>query len=232
MSFLFSVIEAALALCGAVVIGRYLWNNRTRVRQVLIAPADLYWRIVTHKQALVEVRRAKDRDIGYAIVELRMAMRIFGLHLRSCALSSSGVRAPYADGQEGCTCDFQRIMEPPFPAVLSGGPLPAFALLDAARRIQFVSDRFLLLSGYGRELIGQSVRVLVPERVRAEHDAWETAYMAQPRVRQIGSPASAVTLLNKEGREVPVELGLYPVQGHDGKTGILVIVRLRLHVPW
>jgi two-component system, sensor histidine kinase PdtaS len=63
------------------------------------------------------------------------------------------------------------------------------------------------LFGYSRqELIGQSVDLLVPQRVRQRD---RMAFIADPGVRAMGA-GRELFALRKDGSEVPVELGLTP----------------------
>jgi PAS domain S-box-containing protein len=65
------------------------------------------------------------------------------------------------------------------------------------------------------EVIGQPLRMLLPERVRDRHGAHRRRFMEHPVVRPMGIGLD-LTGRHKDGREFPVEISLSPVQtpGH------------------
>jgi PAS domain S-box-containing protein len=72
------------------------------------------------------------------------------------------------------------------------------------------------LFGYPRdEMLGQSVDVLVPERLRAGHVKHRDGYFAHPRNRPMGSGA-ALTAVRKNGTEFPAEISLSSVNTDQG----------------
>jgi PAS domain S-box-containing protein len=72
------------------------------------------------------------------------------------------------------------------------------------------------LFGYSRqELLGQSIDVLVPERVRAAHPQQRARYFADPRPRQLGAGRD-LTAVRKDGSEFPTEISLSALHTADG----------------
>ncbi len=70
--------------------------------------------------------------------------------------------------------------------------------------------------GYGREeLLGQSVEVLVPDRVRANHRGYRADYRARPATRPMGSGLE-LHGRRKNGSAFPVEISLSPVKSEEG----------------
>ena len=70
--------------------------------------------------------------------------------------------------------------------------------------------------GYSREeLLGQTVDVLVPDHVRANHAGYRSKYRSHPVTRPMGS---GLELLGrrKNGSTFPVEISLSPVKSQDG----------------
>ncbi len=85
-------------------------------------------------------------------------------------------------------------------------------MVDAAGRIVLVNAQTERLFGYAREeLIGQPVELLVPERSRGRHPEYRGAFAAAPRARPMGAGRELYGL-RKDGREVPIEIGLNPLE--------------------
>jgi PAS domain S-box-containing protein len=80
------------------------------------------------------------------------------------------------------------------------------------------------LFGYRKEeLLGRPVEVLVPERFRAAHPAERAAYFAAPAARTLGV-GRHLHGLRKDGGEVPVEIGLQPLQTEAGPAVLATIL--------
>jgi PAS domain S-box-containing protein len=76
-----------------------------------------------------------------------------------------------------------------------------------------LTERFL---GYTRdEIIGQPLDRLVPPRFREHHPEFRKGFFAEPRQRPMGA-GRELYALRKDGVEVPVEIGLSPIQTHEG----------------
>jgi two-component system cell cycle sensor histidine kinase/response regulator CckA len=83
-------------------------------------------------------------------------------------------------------------------------------------RIVLVNARTELMFGYRRgELIGQTLELLLPERVRATHVQHRTAYFAEPRVRRMGRDL-VLAGRRQDGSEFPVEISLSYVETPEG----------------
>jgi PAS domain S-box-containing protein len=80
------------------------------------------------------------------------------------------------------------------------------------------------LFGYRRdELLGQSVDVLVPQRLRGGHPQHRDGYFAQPRKRAMGAGA-ALAAVRKDGTEFPAEISLSAV---DTDRGVIATTAIR-----
>jgi PAS domain S-box-containing protein len=102
-------------------------------------------------------------------------------------------------------------------ALVESTPDP-FIIVEASGRIQRVNRQAEILFGYTRdELIGQSFKILVPERFRMQHDHYTRNYQLKPAMRQMGSGLE-LSCLTRAGEEIPVEIGLSPVVAQDETT--------------
>ena len=78
--------------------------------------------------------------------------------------------------------------------------------------------------GYDRrDLIGQPIETLVPERFRTAHPKYRKDYAWQPRIRPMGAGLELYGL-RKDGSEFPVDIMLGPVEGVAG-VAVLAVVR-------
>jgi methyl-accepting chemotaxis protein len=68
--------------------------------------------------------------------------------------------------------------------------------------------------------------MLVPERYRARHPAQRTTYFAHPEVRPMGQGRELFGL-TRDGREIPVEIGLSPIETHEGTMVLASIIDIR-----
>jgi PAS domain S-box-containing protein len=116
----------------------------------------------------------------------------------------------------------QRAAEARFRALLESAP-DGIVVVDAAGTIIIVNSQTERLFGYTRrELIGQPVEMLVPDRVRANHQADRNAYVTDPKLRPMGAgrPLSGRT---KAGEEFPVEISLSPLVTDQGRMVMSII---------
>lgn len=97
-------------------------------------------------------------------------------------------------------------------------------LADAAGMILLTNRRADEMLGYAREeLLGQPVENLVPERYREEHGAFRNGFHRTPESRAMGA-GRELHALRKDGSEVPVEIGISPVESPEGTLVLSVIV--------
>jgi PAS domain S-box-containing protein len=111
--------------------------------------------------------------------------------------------------------DYQRVMDSFADAVVAS---------DGADRIVYANLAAERLLGWTRgELLGKPLTHIMPERLRAAHEAGFRRYMATRQGRILGKPVR-VPALHREGHEVEVELTLsaYPLEEGD-----LVVAALR-----
>jgi PAS domain S-box-containing protein len=99
-------------------------------------------------------------------------------------------------------------------------------LINASGRIILVNAAAERMFGYDHdELMGQTLEVLLPDRIRARHREHRAAYFAGPRVRPMGS-GLALAGRRKDGAEFPVEISLSYVQAPEGMTAMALITNI------
>jgi PAS domain S-box-containing protein len=92
----------------------------------------------------------------------------------------------------------------------------AVILVDSTGGVIQANAQTELMFGFARaELIGQKIEMLLPERFRAGHGAHLAAYFAAPRTRAMGAGLELFGR-NKDGRELPVDIMLSPLETEDG----------------
>jgi PAS domain S-box-containing protein len=102
-----------------------------------------------------------------------------------------------------------------FRQLLDAAP-DAVVVVDAEGRMLFANAQTELLFGFTRgELLGKSVELLVPERLRASHVRQREGYVSAPRTRPMGM---GLTLFGRkrDGREFPIEISLSPLHTENG----------------
>jgi PAS domain S-box-containing protein len=100
----------------------------------------------------------------------------------------------------------------------------AIILVNEAGKITLVNAQAETLFGYTRdELLGQTVEMLVPERFNGGHVQERAAFFAAPTARPMGAGRDLYGR-RKDGRQVPVEIGLNPIQTNEGKFVLASII--------
>lgn len=102
-------------------------------------------------------------------------------------------------------------------------------VVDAAGRIVLVNARTEAMFGYERrELLGQPVEVLIPERLRDSHAGLRADYNEAPRSRPMGA-APGLPCRRRDGAEFPGEIALSPIETEDGRLVVAAIRDLSEH---
>jgi hypothetical protein len=110
-----------------------------------------------------------------------------------------------------------------FRAALESSPAGKL-VIDAAGRVVLVNREVERLFGYAREeLLGRPVDMLVPPRFRDAHPGYRDAFFADPEARPMGAGRELYGL-RKDGSEVPIEIGLTPIETDDGSMVLSSIV--------
>src|SRR5450432_3531673 len=102
--------------------------------------------------------------------------------------------------------------------------LDAILVADLDRRITLVNRNAETLFGYSRaELLGQPLEILVPERFRDRHPDFVASFFTAPKVRSMGAGRELFGL-RKDGTEVPIEIGLNPIETTSGPFTVASII--------
>ena len=110
-----------------------------------------------------------------------------------------------------------------FETIVESAP-DAILVADRNRRIALVNRSAEVLFGYTRsELIGQLLETLVPQRFRAQHPQHVAEFMAAPQIRAMGAGRELFGV-RKDGSEVPIEIGLNPIDTPSGLFTLASII--------
>jgi PAS domain S-box-containing protein len=107
--------------------------------------------------------------------------------------------------------------------VLEAAP-NAMIMVTREGKISLVNAAVEAVFGYPREqLIGCPIEVLIPERFRDRHLHYRESYFADPEARAMGASRNLFGR-RKDGSEVPVEIGLTPIQTPQGPFVLASII--------
>jgi len=97
-------------------------------------------------------------------------------------------------------------------------------MTDAAGKIVLVNMATERLLGYQRdELIGKSVEMLVPPRIRGAHVSFREAFGHHSEARVMGKGRD-LSIIRKDGTDLPAEIGLTPIEMPEGTMVLSAIV--------
>ncbi|HDR9494609.1 TPA: PAS domain S-box protein [Burkholderia stabilis] len=100
----------------------------------------------------------------------------------------------------------------------------AMVMVSHGGRIVLVNSQTERVFGYSRdELIGRSIETLVPARFRDQHPDHRAAFLAAPKSRPMGAGRHLYGL-RSDGSELPVEIGLNPIETDEGMFVLAAIV--------
>jgi len=102
-----------------------------------------------------------------------------------------------------------------FRAMVESAP-HGVVMVDGSGEIVFVNRETERLFGYAREaLLGQPIERIVPTRFRERHPEFRATYFTDPQVRAMGAGRDLFGR-RKDGTEIPVEIGLNPIETDEG----------------
>lgn len=117
----------------------------------------------------------------------------------------------------------RRQLETNFKNIVEAAPV-GMVIADANGRITLTNKHLLSLFGYTQEeLQGQAVEILLPKRHHEHHRQYRQDYLKAPEPRSMG-PGRDLTGRHKYGTEIPVEVGLNPIETEDGLAVIAAVI--------
>ncbi len=109
-----------------------------------------------------------------------------------------------------------------FRSLLESAP-DAIVIVGHDGRIVMANEQAGRVFGYEeRELVGQSVEMLLPENVRPAHTAHRSGYYGHPATRPMGIGLD-LTARRKDGTIFPAEISLSPIEADEGMLVTSVI---------
>jgi PAS domain S-box-containing protein len=100
----------------------------------------------------------------------------------------------------------------------------AMLMINERGQITLVNTQMEQLFGYERsELLEQPIEMLVPERYRKGHPNQRQIFSARPTARVMGAGRDLYGR-RKDGSEVPIEIGLNPIQTDSGRFVLASII--------
>ncbi|WP_400767500.1 PAS domain S-box protein [Methylosinus sporium] len=102
---------------------------------------------------------------------------------------------------------------------------PAAMIVSSADGlIQFVNAETERMFGYrSDELVGKSIDILVPARMRAAHSSLRQSFLAHPSKRPMGAGRD-LKATRRDGSEFPVEIGLTPIESESGAVVLATVL--------
>jgi len=102
----------------------------------------------------------------------------------------------------------------------------AIIMVDIERTIVLVNLHTEKLFGYHRdELIGKKIEMLIPKRLRKSHPQLAQEYINDLSIRSMAE-GREIFALKKSGEEIPVEIGLNPLETLEGSFILATIIDL------
>ena len=97
-------------------------------------------------------------------------------------------------------------------------------MVDPDGTIVLANSGMERIFGYtAQELVGSSLELLIPESSRTSHKRLRTHYLSSPEERIMGS-GRELNGRRKDGEEIPIEIGLNPLQRPEGDLVVASVV--------
>lgn len=100
----------------------------------------------------------------------------------------------------------------------------AMVMINEHGKIELVNEQTESMFGYNaQDLIGEQIEMLVPARYRRKHTVYRTSYQNTRDRRAMGRGRDLYGLA-KDGTEFPVEIGLTPIDGPQGRLIMATVI--------
>ncbi len=117
----------------------------------------------------------------------------------------------------------QKLAEERFRLAVESAP-NAIIMVNQSGKIVLLNSQTEKYFGYQRhELIGESVDRLVPSQYADIHHEHRAEFLSSPQMRNMGVGRDLYAL-RKDGSEFPVEIGLAPIETHEGTFVLATVV--------
>ena len=98
-------------------------------------------------------------------------------------------------------------------------------MINTSGQIILVNQLIESLFGFSRsELIGQPIELLIPPRFRKDHPHHRSGYVAEVNPHAVMGKGRELWGLHKDGHEIPIEVGLNPIETQEGRFVLSSIV--------
>lgn len=110
-----------------------------------------------------------------------------------------------------------------FHSAIEASPI-AMITVNRSGRIEMLNLQAEVTFGYARdELLDQPAEILIPERFRKGHRQHRMSFFANPKARPMDGRRDLYAL-KKDGTEIPVEIGLSPIETQDGLVVLASVI--------
>jgi len=117
----------------------------------------------------------------------------------------------------------RKLSQEHFEQVVEFSPI-ANIMINKDGKIELVNKTSETLFGYGRaELLNMKIESLMPEQFRKDYPDYLKSFHQDPKAKPMGVERELYAL-RKDGRQVPVEIGLTPIQTEEGLCVLASIV--------
>ncbi|WP_103070733.1 PAS domain-containing sensor histidine kinase [Aquimarina sediminis] len=100
----------------------------------------------------------------------------------------------------------------------------AMVLVDQNGVIKLVNTQTEKLFKYPRqELLNQKIEILIPDEIKSHHPGYRKNYSKNSKMRPMGM-GKDLYAIDKEKNKFPVEIGLNPIETHEGKMVLASII--------